>query len=121
MNKKAFTTTELLAVVVILGVLLMIAVPSYSSYVNKTKEEVYKAYEKAMEDAAKTYVTECIYKNRCADGSSNVPAEITLSTLDTNDYIEEISTGDCDSTASKVTISGDTYTVELVCDGYTTP
>jgi len=53
MNKKAFTTTELLAVVVILGVLLMIAVPSYSSYVNKTKEEVYKAYEKAMEDADK--------------------------------------------------------------------
>ena len=101
----------------------MIAVPSYSSYVNKTKEEVYKAYEKAMEDAAKTYVTECIYKNKCANGDSEVPTEITLGTLinPDYDYIKEISTGDCDSTASKVEISGDTYTVTLKCDGYTTP
>ena len=42
-EKKGFTLTELLAVIVLIGVILAIAVPSYQSYVTRTRKEVLKS------------------------------------------------------------------------------
>lgn len=39
LNKKGFSLTELMVVVVIMGIVLMIAVPSYRSYVKKSENE----------------------------------------------------------------------------------
>lgn len=65
MNEKAFTLTELLAVIVILGVLIGIAVPTYNNQINKARKKVYESYVSKVEDAAKTFVERCISKNVC--------------------------------------------------------
>lgn len=62
-DKKGFTLTELLAVIVLIGVILAIAVPSYQSYVTRTRKEVLESYQANIIDAANQYAAECIVKN----------------------------------------------------------
>ena len=40
-NKKGFTLVELLAVIVILGVLLLIAVPSVNNIINNSRKKAF--------------------------------------------------------------------------------
>ena len=73
-DKKGFTLTELLAVIVLIGVILAIAVPSYQSYVTRTKKEVLKSYQANIIDAANQYAAECIVKNTLVEnfGKKNI-------------------------------------------------
>ena len=41
MKNKAFTLIELLAVIIILGILMLIAIPSVTSYINNSRKETY--------------------------------------------------------------------------------
>lgn len=66
-DKKGFTLTELLAVIVLIGVILAIAVPSYQSYVTRTRKEVLESYKANIIDAANQYAAECIVKNTLAN------------------------------------------------------
>lgn len=63
-DKKGFTLTELLAVIVLIGVILAIAVPSYQSYVTRTRKEVLESYKANIIDAANQYASECFQENR---------------------------------------------------------
>ena len=67
MNKKAFTLVELIATITILGVILMIAVPSYNKHIEKSKKTKCNADEQAIIDATKTFINDCIYNNVCKD------------------------------------------------------
>lgn len=73
-DKKGFTLTELLAVIVLIGVILAIAVPSYQSYVTRTRKEVLKSYQANIIDAANQYAAECIVKNTLVEnfGKNNI-------------------------------------------------
>ena len=62
-NKNGFTLVELLAVIVILGVIALIAIPSYNNYIKKTKDTKCDSDKEAIIDAAKTCEVEMIYKN----------------------------------------------------------
>jgi len=55
MNKKGFTLVEVLAAVVILGVISMIGVVSVNQYLKRTKDVVYVDFEKNMISATKNY------------------------------------------------------------------
>ena len=63
-DKKGFTLTELLAVIVLIGVILAIAVPSYQSYVTRTRKEVLESYKANIIDAANQYAAKCFQENR---------------------------------------------------------
>ena len=59
MNKKGFTVIELLSVIVILGVILMIAIPAYMNSVNNARESAFEAGESAMESSAYNLIMDC--------------------------------------------------------------
>ncbi len=57
MNKKAFTLIELLAVIVILGVILMIAIPKVSQYINRSKKDSFVDEARLYIDAVRNDLT----------------------------------------------------------------
>ena len=59
-NKKGFTLTELLAVILILSILVIIAVPNVWNALKSSKDALTSYEKKAIEDAAKQVVTEVI-------------------------------------------------------------
>ena len=74
-DKKGFTLTELLAVIVLIGVILAIAVPSYQSYVTRTRKEVLESYKANIIDAANQYAAKCFQENRlgyCIDEEGDI-------------------------------------------------
>ena len=55
-KRKGFTLVELLAVIVILAIVLIIAVPGVLSSINKTKNNAYESQLKIIKEAAKNYI-----------------------------------------------------------------
>lgn len=70
-DKKGFTLTELLAVIVLIGVILAIAVPSYQSYVTRTRKEVLESYKANIIDAANQYAAKCFQENKLGECKEN--------------------------------------------------
>ena len=79
-NNKGFSLVELLAVIVVLGILITVATFTYQSILNNSKNKVYKEYEITMKDAAMMFVI----KNGVPSGS-----KITMSDLVSNQYLDK--------------------------------
>ena len=56
MNKKGFTLVELLAVIIIIGIISGIAIGGTSIYMNKTREKSYEAMELTLFNGAQNYI-----------------------------------------------------------------
>ncbi|KIQ94893.1 Tfp pilus assembly protein FimT [Anoxybacillus thermarum] len=85
-NEKGLTLIELLAVIVILGIIAAIAVPSIGGLIDNSKKDAHVANAQQMINAAKIAVT--------AD-KSLLPAEgkakvVSLKYLEDNGYLEEV-------------------------------
>ena len=57
MKKKGFTLVELLAVIVILSLILVIAVPSVNRYIKQSKEKAYNTQISTIIEAAQAYAS----------------------------------------------------------------
>lgn len=55
-NKNGFTLIEILAVMVILGILTGIAITGTTRYLENAKNKAYKALEKTLHSAAENYI-----------------------------------------------------------------
>ncbi len=85
MNNKGFTLVEILAVVVILGILVGIAVPFYTGYLVNSRLETFETNEHSMETAAEDF----LLINGLFDQISEY-GYITLETLVSNGHIDDI-------------------------------
>ncbi|OZU89725.1 hypothetical protein CIL03_00870 [Virgibacillus indicus] len=80
-KEKGFTLVELLAVIVILGIILAIAVPSIGNVISSSKGDADKANKELMENAARLA--------HISDGTPDV-SEYTLDTLVSDGFLEEL-------------------------------
>ena len=72
-NNKGFTMVEILAVVVIIGILSGVAIPAVSRYISKSKKQSYATMESSIYDGARNYIMdENRYLNKCTSGYSNI-------------------------------------------------
>ena len=87
MKKNGFTLVEVLAVIVILGVITAIAAPAVMGVIDRSKENMYNNQLEVFKDAAAMYVADNINTNPSMkiDGYST---ELDLSEMIDYGYIE---------------------------------
>ena len=89
MKKKGFTLVELLAVIVILGIIALIAVPQIFSSVETAKRRAKEVQKDIIINATKSYVAELSNPLTKLDDDGNaVQHYVTVTTLIDNKYID---------------------------------
>lgn len=124
-DKKGFTMVELLATIVIIGVLSVIGVVSVSKHITNTKKTSYKVLSQTIYEATKN----CIAQGKCAKPTKISAKQYTTKNLIDMGYITNIknpnsSKKNCDGVVT-VTTNDTTnsqyenydYSVQLTCEG----
>ena len=85
LNNKGFTLVEVLAVVVILGILSAITIPTVSTIISKNQEDNLKNLEKTIKSAAKMYISDNRYNILLTSDACDANNERDIDKIDTND------------------------------------
>ena len=88
-NSKGFTLVELLAVIVIMGILMMVAIPAVTRTIENSRKDTFIDIAKSYANAATTLWT--------ADGLSCGTGNVVSSAVDTGDYYIKIDTTSTDA------------------------
>lgn len=89
MKKQGFTLVELLAAIVIMGVIALIVFPSVSSYITKSRNKSYNIQVDLLEKAAKKWVVEHNQELSKLDEYHLNNINLTITTLKREEYIED--------------------------------
>lgn len=87
MKNDGFSLVELLAVLILLGILAIILIPNMYSYLQKSKEDLYNTQVNIIKEAAESYVADNIDDINCSSIGEN--SEISLSLLQEKGYLKE--------------------------------
>lgn len=128
---NGFTLVEIIAVIIILGIVAIIIVPGISRYITGGRETNYDSQEKSMIEATKAYIAECIANNdlNCSIPDNGEKSLYGLGELVSKGYIDRIKDtsgeGFCREDASYVEVSGlgdakFEYKACLYCSSYQT-
>ncbi|MGX1982491.1 type IV pilus assembly protein PilA [Thermolongibacillus altinsuensis] len=101
-SEKGLTLIELLAVIVILGIIAAIAIPSIGGLINKSKDDAKIAEGIQIINAAKLYMT--------ANTPASFPANLTNTELDP--YLDSVKDKNYTVTVDKDTNGKYTYTLK---------
>lgn len=85
--KKGFTLVEIMAVILILGVILVIAIPTFNKVVEESKNKLYKNLNETVVKTTKTYATENAFLMPTEEGES---VEVTVNELISTGYLKEL-------------------------------
>lgn len=123
MNKKGFTLVELLAIIIVLGLILVIVVPKIFSTIQKSKEDIYKVKEHQLKKAAEDYT---LYKNITMPNSIGDTITINITDLINEKLINQIKDLNDDSICqgfvlvTKTNSQNYSYSPCLTCTNYST-
>ena len=123
MKKKGFTLVELLAVIVILSLILVIAVPSVNRYIKQSKEKAYNTQTSTIIEAAQAYASA---NSGLLPRKEEFVVKITLGQLKSSGLIkEEVKNPNDDkyfddALTIEIKKKGETYTYDIVESTITT-
>lgn len=86
MKNKGFTLVEMIGALIILGLLLIIAVPSVAKLIGQNRKKYYESLEKTLEQQAVSYISD----NRNARPKRGEKTFVCAKTLVSEGYIDEI-------------------------------
>lgn len=121
--KKGFTLVELLAVIIILGMLVVLLVPNVISLLKSNNLKVYKIKEKELLRAAEDYIQ---YDDDFVAPTNEEPIKyITIQSLISKNYINKIldnSSGEECLAFIKITKDSNNYNLDpcIICSEYKT-
>ena len=84
LNNKGYTLVEILAVIVILGMLLVIVIPNVGNLINMNKENNIKQFNISIKNAAKLYISDYKYEISVVGKCNNINDELTINKISTN-------------------------------------
>ena len=123
MKKKGFTLVELLAVIIILSLVLVIAVPSVNKYIKQSKEKAYNTQISTIIEAAQAYASA---NSGLLPRKEEFVVKITLGQLKSSGLIkEEVKNPNDDkyfddALTIEIKKKGETYTYDIVESTITT-